>query len=210
MTHTCVHDKQSAILDAAHKRFARFGLAKVTMDEIAADLGISKAALYYYFPTKEDIFRRVVATEQQAFVTRIESIVRGEGKASKKLEGYFEEHLRLLGSLLDLRIIEVRARDSVKPIMRDLFREFSATNIAPLASILLQGKKGSEFFIDSPDATAELIHHVLQGLRIRFFKSLSGREPAGADVRAYRAEVMGFLDILLNGISHQRNGVKQP
>jgi len=34
--------------------FRRFGLAKVTMDEIAADLGISKAALYYYFPAKED------------------------------------------------------------------------------------------------------------------------------------------------------------
>ena len=70
-------DKHAAILDAPHKRFARYGLTKVTMDEIAADLGISKAALYYYFPAKEDLYRNVVASEQQDFADRMEAIVRG-------------------------------------------------------------------------------------------------------------------------------------
>jgi len=58
MNQTLHPDKHAIILDAAQKRFARFGVGKVTMEEISADLGMSKAALYYYFKTKEEIFRQ--------------------------------------------------------------------------------------------------------------------------------------------------------
>jgi TetR/AcrR family transcriptional regulator len=207
---TSLHpDKQAAILDAAQKRFTRYGLTKVTMDEIAADLGMSKAALYYYFPDKEDIFRRVITGEQQDFIRRMEVIVRGGEGPGEKLRQYFGQHLALLGSLIDLRILSPDAADSVKPIMRDLFRKFSAIDIGIVASILRQGKKRGAFSIASPDVTARVIRHVLQGLRIQFFKSLSGREPTKSDIRAYRGEVLHFLDILLKGISRQRNGAQR-
>lgn len=208
---TSLHpDKHTAILDAAHKRFARYGLTKVTMDEIAEDLGMSKAALYYYFPAKEDLYRRVVASEQQAFAHRMEAIVRGSAPAVKKLSGYFAEHLRLLGSLLDLRIVEAPAAYPVKPIMRDLFHEFSSTETRFLEAIMREGKKRREFVVDFPEKTARLVQHVLQGLRMRFIKTMRYREPREADIRAYRDEVRYFLRILLKGISRQRNGVKTP
>jgi AcrR family transcriptional regulator len=205
MNHQHSHDKRAEILEAAHRRFARFGLAKVTMDEIAADLGISKAALYYYFPAKEDVFRNVVAAEQQDFVKRIEAIIGGDSGAPEKLGEYFKQHLALLGSVLDLG----RATDSVKPIMRDLFREFSATETGFLTAILSEGKRRNDFSVDSSEQTAQLIQHVLQGLRIRFFKTMTPGEPRSADIKAYRDEVLRFLDILLIGISHSRNGVKR-
>jgi TetR/AcrR family transcriptional repressor of mexJK operon len=201
-------DKHAAILDAAQKRFARYGLTKVTMDEIAADLGISKAALYYYFPNKEDIYRNVVGCEQQDFADRMETIVRGNAPAAGKLSGYFAEHLRLIGSLLDLRIVEVRAAYPVKPIMRDLFQEFSSTETRFLKAIMREGKKRREFAVDFPEKTARLVQHVLQGLRMRFITIMRGREPGAADIRAYRDEVLYFLKIFLKGISRQQNGVK--
>jgi TetR/AcrR family transcriptional repressor of mexJK operon len=206
---TSLHpDKHTAILDAAHKRFARYGLTKVTMDEIAEDLGMSKAALYYYFPTKEDLYRNVVTSEQQDFADRMKAIVRGNAPAAVKLSGYFAEHLRLLGSLLDLRIIEAPAAYPVKPIMRDLFREFSSTETRFLEAIMREGKKRREFAVDFPEKTARLVQHVLQGLRMRFITTMRDREPREADIRAYRDEVLNFLKIFLKGISRQRNGVK--
>jgi TetR/AcrR family transcriptional regulator len=201
-------DKRTAILDAAQKRFARYGLTKVTMDEIAADLGMSKAALYYYFPTKEEIYRNVVASEQRDFSDRMRAIVRGNAPAAGKLSGYFAEHLRLLGSLLDLRIIEVRAAYPVKPIMRDLFHEFNSTETRFLEAIMREGKKRREFAVDFPVKMAHLVQHVLQGLRMRFIITMRDREPGAADIRAYRDEVLYFLKIFLKGISRQRNGVK--
>src|SRR5215216_714245 len=52
--------KRDAIIEAALKRFAHFGVAKTTMNEIAKDLKISKASLYYYFPDKLNLYAEVL------------------------------------------------------------------------------------------------------------------------------------------------------
>lgn len=54
--------KQEAIIEAAIKRFAHFGVAKTTMTEIATDLSLSKASLYYYFPDKLNLYAAVLTT----------------------------------------------------------------------------------------------------------------------------------------------------
>ncbi|WP_434620963.1 TetR/AcrR family transcriptional regulator [Tabrizicola sp. M-4] len=48
------------ILDAAEKVFAEAGFGGATMQLIADMAGLPKANLHYYFPTKEDLYRRVV------------------------------------------------------------------------------------------------------------------------------------------------------
>ncbi|WP_207536107.1 TetR/AcrR family transcriptional regulator [Desertivirga arenae] len=52
--------KREVIIEAAIKRFAHFGLAKTTMTEIASDLSLSKALLYYYFPDKINLYAAVL------------------------------------------------------------------------------------------------------------------------------------------------------
>lgn len=49
------------ILTAAEARMVRFGYHKVTMDEIASDLKMSKNTIYLYFPGKIDIAKGLVA-----------------------------------------------------------------------------------------------------------------------------------------------------
>src|ERR1700735_1411810 len=57
--------KKEKILEAAYQRFLHYGYSKTTMNEIAGDLSMSKALLYYYFPDKSqlyvDVMRRVAA-----------------------------------------------------------------------------------------------------------------------------------------------------
>lgn len=43
------------ILDVALELFARKGYAETSLREVAAELGITKAALYYHFESKQDI-----------------------------------------------------------------------------------------------------------------------------------------------------------
>ena len=52
--------KRQLIIDSAIKRFAHFGLSKTTMTEIASDLSMSKALLYYYFPDKISLYSAVL------------------------------------------------------------------------------------------------------------------------------------------------------
>jgi TetR/AcrR family transcriptional regulator len=51
---------EALILQAAEKVFAEAGFGGATMQLIADMAGLPKANLHYYFPTKEDLYRRVV------------------------------------------------------------------------------------------------------------------------------------------------------
>jgi len=47
--------RENAILDAVNRLLARKGFDLMTMDEVAADVGIAKASLYKHFQSKEQL-----------------------------------------------------------------------------------------------------------------------------------------------------------
>ena len=47
---------REAILDAAFRRFARYGYRRTSLGDIADEAGLSRPALYHYFRNKEDVF----------------------------------------------------------------------------------------------------------------------------------------------------------
>ncbi len=51
---------RQSILELSYSKFAVYGFKKVTIDEIAAELGISKKTVYKLFSSKEEILREVV------------------------------------------------------------------------------------------------------------------------------------------------------
>lgn len=77
------------ILGAALEMFLKFGFSKVTMDELAADLGMSKKTIYAYFPSKDDLVRELVEKTLQSIEARVDRIV-----FSRKLD--FVEKLKQL------------------------------------------------------------------------------------------------------------------
>ena len=53
------------IIDAAYHLFLTRGYHKTTMEEIAGVLGVTKPALYQYFPGKEDLYAAVAERGRQ-------------------------------------------------------------------------------------------------------------------------------------------------
>jgi AcrR family transcriptional regulator len=53
------------IVEAAYHLFLSKGYHKTTMDEIAGALGVTKPALYQYFPGKEDLYAAVAEHSRQ-------------------------------------------------------------------------------------------------------------------------------------------------
>ena len=49
-------ERERQVLDVAHARFAAHGFAAVTMDDVAADAGVTKPLLYAYFGNKERLY----------------------------------------------------------------------------------------------------------------------------------------------------------
>ena len=54
-------EKQEVILEAALDVFSREGFRGSTIDQIAEAAGMSKPNLLYYFPRKEEIYKRLMA-----------------------------------------------------------------------------------------------------------------------------------------------------
>jgi len=59
------------IIEVATKQFLELGYKKVTMDEIAEQLGMSKKTLYHFFPSKYELFNIIVDEK----ITKLNSYV---------------------------------------------------------------------------------------------------------------------------------------
>lgn len=67
-------DVQQRILSAAGKLFTTFGYSRVSMDELASELGMSKKTLYKHFPNKEALLIQVIETFYAILNNEIEVI----------------------------------------------------------------------------------------------------------------------------------------
>jgi AcrR family transcriptional regulator len=81
--------RPAEIVAAALEVFAERGFAAARLEDIAARAGVSKAALYLYFPTKQDLFRAVVAEA-------VAPNVAGVAAAADAYDGRFEDLARML------------------------------------------------------------------------------------------------------------------
>ena len=55
-------ERRAQIIEAALACFCRKGFSHTTMDDIVAESGLSKGALYWYFDSKEDLFVTAINT----------------------------------------------------------------------------------------------------------------------------------------------------
>lgn len=63
--------KRQSILDAAAKVLADQGYAGMTLQDVASEIGIYAASIYYYFPSREDLVREVAFTALE----RLQSVI---------------------------------------------------------------------------------------------------------------------------------------
>jgi AcrR family transcriptional regulator len=68
----------SALRMAAGRHAARKGMRKTTVDELAAEAGISKGAFYKFYPSKEHLFLDVLEQWQQEISRRVNLALGGE------------------------------------------------------------------------------------------------------------------------------------
>ena len=76
--------RRSAAISAS-KLFHRYGCAKTTMEDIARDVGVSKATLYNYFHTKDNIVISVLDNEESVFLETMRLAIAG---ASSPIESF--------------------------------------------------------------------------------------------------------------------------
>lgn len=91
--------RKNEILEASLQLFAEKGFHKVTVDEIAERVGLSKGTVYLYFKNKEDLFFSIVQEKAELLYQRLQSTIIAEKPFTECLRNYsqaflvfFEDH----------------------------------------------------------------------------------------------------------------------
>jgi len=90
-------ESRAKILAAAEQVFAREGLAGARTDAIAAQAGVNKALLHYYFKKKEKLYEAVLEKHLRDFNDLAFSILKASGPAGELLLQYVNMHFDFIG-----------------------------------------------------------------------------------------------------------------
>ncbi len=85
---------ESAILGAATRLFAERGFEGTSIAAVGEHAGISKQNLLYYFPTKQDLYRRVLDDVLDDWLARMRHLAEAEGEPGDVLRAYVAAKLR--------------------------------------------------------------------------------------------------------------------
>ncbi len=87
---------QQQILAVAKSLFQVYGLAKVTMDDVAKGMGKGRSSLYYYYKNKDEIFDAVVLIEIREMLGAMTRAVDQASGSEQKLRAFFLTKLEVL------------------------------------------------------------------------------------------------------------------
>ncbi len=85
---------RAALLRAAGRVFAEHGYHRATLEDVTAAAGVSKGALYHYFPSKEQLFLALLEDRLGAGISEVEAVVAERGSDNEHLGAAMETFLR--------------------------------------------------------------------------------------------------------------------
>jgi TetR/AcrR family transcriptional regulator len=85
--------KQEQILLEAERQFARFGFEGVSLDSIAAELGISRQNMLYYFASKDDLYGAVLDGVLESWLQGMDTMAKADDPETA-ISAYIQSKLR--------------------------------------------------------------------------------------------------------------------
>ncbi|MCK4592100.1 TetR/AcrR family transcriptional regulator [Candidatus Parcubacteria bacterium] len=148
------------IIDTAEQLFAQFGYLGVSMMDIADSLGITKAALYYHFDSKEKIYLKVLDGAFKEFSETIQKVIGDENlSVEKRFRKTITTYLDFCLEKRDLAKLTMQKLSKNDDSIVDFIAELKvkiARQLEPTIKEFLIYKKQSRF-VDSKIATYLLI-----------------------------------------------------
>jgi TetR/AcrR family transcriptional regulator len=158
--------KLEAILNAAQRMFGQYGLTKTTMTEIATEVGMGKASLYYYFPTKESLYEAVLVKEQGHFIQEIQKSIKPAASAVSILRLYTKKRMMLFQNCVNLSKVSFENLISAVPCVKRLVVDFGNKEVEVIQTVVELGIENGEFEKIDAKEHAQFLVEIMTGLRI--------------------------------------------
>ncbi len=152
------------LINEARVIFAKNGYNKATVDNIAKSAGKGKSTFYYYFSSKEEIFKSVIEQEANLFRAKILESISIEANASIKIKKYITTRLVIFNELINLfRAISDNDIERLS-FIDDIRNKYEKEQINIIKIVLLDANDRGELDLNDVDLVAETIAVILKGL----------------------------------------------
>lgn len=165
-------EKRDRILEIAKKRFAHYGMAKTTMAEIAKDLSLSKALLYYYFPDKNSLYAAVleqIIDECQDFV---ESSVKKAKNVDEAINIVLDKSMEFKKKYFYILEFTIVMRKDLPADLEKFIVESFEGQMVVVKNILDKGIEKGELRVTDTEEAAKLLIFGTLGLRMSVIKDI--------------------------------------
>ena len=178
-------------LDTARQVFARKGIERTTMNDIAVASRKGRRTLYMYFKSKEEISSIVVQNEIERLFQMLETVEKKDLPADEKLMAFIYMRLEAFKATVT-RNGSLRANffhDSWN--VAKVRKGYNLQEIALIKKILKNGIHEGIFYIPDIESTALIIHYSLKGIEVPYIRGLLGDSTDGLNY--FKDSVMNLI-----------------
>ena len=182
------------ILDAATDMFGVRGVDAVSLDMIAADVGVAKQTLLYWFPSKDDLVQAVLVEAASELTLATEAAIRATGddpldRIEAVVRAVFRPAVRR-PALLGL----IREVSRLSPAVGERFHAELRPLVDRAVGYLQKEMDRGRIRQADPRLIAALCYATVTGIATEpeLLRSV-GWQPTTADLRRLRSELLAFL-----------------
>jgi AcrR family transcriptional regulator len=187
----------TTIYAAALKVFAAYGFKKATLEDIAAELGMTKGNLYRYARNKKDLYHNTVRHALLRWQERVRRAIEQEPDVIRQFHIMCDKAVAYLSQDDALRRLLVRDPE-IFPMFpnEDPYADINADSVAMIRAILKRGIAEKRFRPVDLDTVPEIIFSVYKMFIIRMY--IKSRDRAQEEMFTQTVALMTrglFIDV---------------
>jgi AcrR family transcriptional regulator len=159
------------IIDIARNIFTHFGFKKTTMEEIAHATRKGKSSIYYYFSSKEDIFKAVVEKEAEELKAELYKKIAEIDDPIERLKVYITVRMRKLNQLTNFYTALKSDYLSHLEFIEQIRKSYDQDEVRVVSGIIQDGIERGKFSVEDPQLSAVAIVTAMKGLEVPLFLS---------------------------------------
>jgi len=150
---------------SAMECFAKFGLDKTTLEDIAKAVGLNKTSLYYYYKSKEDIFIEVALEEGENYIHSLQNATVEKEGIENRTAFYLESRFNYYKNVLNMNRVSVESMGKLLPRFFELYDALMIREKAFLTQLLEEAVKEGELELKDPKNTASVLINFSNALK---------------------------------------------
>ena len=168
--------RKKRIFDAALTVFDKSGIEKTTMEEIAVEAGFGKATLYYYYPSKDDVYSEIMVSGWNALWDEIEDTVLNDIPPKKKIFEILDQVCKVVNQNTNLYKFLFTAPNYMQYSDDAPWKTYQERLYSILQSSIEQGCKEGDFIDLNPSVIMKAIGGLFHELVLGKKDSLTEKE----------------------------------